>query len=269
MKGLCLGAALLLAACGNSISGTVTLLGAPTVATGSVALAGPTNRSVALGADGSFAFEDLPDGTYKVTSVIPSTAAESGVQVEVDAQHRDLQLTLVVEAAGTVTGLVTATQIPLSGVTVTVADSGQQAVSGVDGRYAIPLVPVGFHWLHVTPTRYGAVDTQVFAVTFDQTTELPPIDFEQDLRSSGALWGRVVLAGLGPVSGAQAGIEGQVVKTAMTDANGYFVFPSIIGGNYTLTVTLAGTVEGSQTMRNVLVDTDAVTDAGTISFTPN
>lgn len=62
---------------------------------------------------------------------------------------------------GTVAGRVTegATQEPLAGVTVSVAE--RTAVSGTDGRYSVGGVPAGTHTVRATRIGYGTVTRQV------------------------------------------------------------------------------------------------------------
>jgi hypothetical protein len=261
-------ATVLFACAGGSVRGSVTLVGGPSFASGTVALTGPVNRSSSVGPDGHYSFSGLPTGTYLLAATVPSAVAAPQTIV-VNAEHPAQTIDLVVDAVGTVSGLVTGSQVPLSGALVTVADTGQQATSAGDGTFTIAHVTAGLHWLHVAPTQYQAIDTPTFAVGYDQTTPVPPIDFEPNLLSTGSLRGRVILTGTGPVASATAEITGHVLEPALTDGNGYFVFASIPGGNYTLKVSLDHTVEQSQTLRDILVDRDAVTNAGDVTFTPD
>jgi TonB-linked SusC/RagA family outer membrane protein len=68
---------------------------------------------------------------------------------------------LSAQSTGTVAGRVTegATQEPLAGVTVSVAE--RSAVTGTDGRYSVGGVPAGTHTLRATRIGYGTVTRQV------------------------------------------------------------------------------------------------------------
>ena len=166
---------ILMAACGDggdptgvsengSVRGTVTDNGGAVVANASVELSGNAQaaRTTISGADGVYAFADVPPGTYTLTVTPPSgfTVGASGttsVTVARDAQSNPAAFVLErIVIHGGITGIVIDVDA-LGGVAnalVALSGNGQAARStnsGADGGYAFADLPPGTYALAVTP----------------------------------------------------------------------------------------------------------------------
>jgi hypothetical protein len=253
----------------SSIDGQVIVSGG-TFSPVAVRLSGPVSGTTQAASSGAFHFGGLVDGDYRLMATMPSTVeGTSVVHVTIDASHPAPRVNLELHGAGSISGEVTATQNPQEGLTVTIVDTGQQTTTAVDGTFSFPVVAVGTHWLSIPLASYPTIVTQPFQVSFGVETKLPIIDFEQDLTRAGALRGNVTVRGVGPATASlRLDGGGSLPQFTMTDANGNFGFPQLAVTTYTLTITVPDTVEGTQKLQNIPVGEDAVTDLGTIAFTP-
>lgn len=140
--------------------------------------------------------------------------------------------------AGTLTGLVTANNVPLPGVAITLtAPSGGQftVTTGADGRYAAPLQS-GSYALATQLFGYAPFSATGIAVSNEQVTtrnialsQLPGGQVQGFVRAS---------AGYLPLVDAQVEVVGTPV-TGVTDSNGRFSL-NLPSGSYELVVTRVG-----------------------------
>ncbi len=155
--------------------------------------------------------------------------------------------------AGTIQGVVrnAATNVPLSGVTVTVLDGAttvETAITDSAGQFAISLQAGTYTARFAKSGFIGEVYNDV-VVTESEITYLEPV-LQIDVAQAGigTAAGQIINALDGsPVAGlllqARAGINatsGPVVATPTTDANGRYTIGGLQAGNYTVAVSASG-----------------------------
>lgn len=148
------------------ISGIVTLQGASSHGGVTVNLSGVASRSTVTASDGSYSFESLYNGLYRVTAIAPSGyfPASQFVDTTVSGnQISNVNFTFVPIVPGTISGQVTLSgQTDHSGVLVQVLNQPEkQAITNSSGNYQIDSVIPGQVLVKFSKQGYGSktIDT--------------------------------------------------------------------------------------------------------------
>ncbi|HWI40717.1 MAG TPA: carboxypeptidase-like regulatory domain-containing protein, partial [Verrucomicrobiae bacterium] len=193
--------------------------------------------TVTTDAAGSYAFPDIPAGTYSITAAATGfiTGAAGGITVTA-ATPAVANLTLTPR---TLSGHVTeaATGAPVAGAKVTAA--GKAATTDAAGYYTFQNIPGGIHDVSVASRGFIRTTIPRVAVADGMATTV-----DVPLKRT-VLTGRIVSAGSGvptvPVAGAKVSITGGATTT--TDAAGMFTFSDVPPGTYSLTASRSGFTE--------------------------
>jgi len=170
-----------------SSDGTTPVPGSEVVLIFQAALFGGQSVTAVSGADGRFAFADVPVGDYRVTASSVSLAASISASISTGGESDEVTLRL--GDSGSVTGrLVRADGVtPVGGVDVLILYASQSANpgrafvrSGADGRFAFANVPVGSLSLEAVAVEFGGVIRRGAAVESNgQTLDLGDLVFDE------------------------------------------------------------------------------------------
>lgn len=136
----------------GGVGGRVTVdgSGTPGVAVG---VSGAVGRTATTGADGTYAVDGLPAGSYTVSVTAPSgTTCPDPRTVQVPAGGTATADFDCRSTGGTVTGTVTVNGSPIGGATVSV--DGRTATTASDGSFAIPDLAPGTYTVGATASGF-------------------------------------------------------------------------------------------------------------------
>jgi hypothetical protein len=205
---------------------------------------------------GFFEFDYVPAGSFRLEAQDPQTA-RSGIAVgTISAEGEEVEVDIVAQGVGRVSGLVTSNGAPQPGAHVRI-NSGNNfdtlTYTDSTGRYSIDGVPVGhinatatLSGNFLTGTNSGNLEGEGGALTLDVA-----------LRDSGRLTGHVVNAvGATPaplslVTVQVGGVGGAKLETT-TDAAGAFAFDRVPAGFATLTAEVLGSIDKAGGVADVI-----------------
>lgn len=199
-----------------SLSGTVKdAAGKPLTGATVTAKSSSVTQTAVTGADGSYSFTAIPNGTYKVSAELTGyqLSEEKTVTVNSTAATAELSMTLV---SGVVVGTVKDEDgKPLEGVSVS-AGAGLTAVTGADGSYTISGLASNQDYT-LSFTKSGYVRNQITCkVAAGTTAQMEDVILS---KNEGRLKFRVVDVDGKPIVGAKAEILWTAEATS--DSDGY------------------------------------------------
>jgi subtilisin family serine protease len=157
----------------GSLTGTVTdaANGSP-LAGVAVHIAGPSNRDVVTGADGTYS-STLPVGSYNVSASKFGYGTGSGTATITEGQTSTLNFALSLVTNGNVTGIVRDSRgVAVANATVEILGTPLAPVtSAADGSYSIANVPVGTYQAKASAGGCNDQQTQALNVTGDITLD--------------------------------------------------------------------------------------------------
>ncbi|MCK9584506.1 MAG: carboxypeptidase regulatory-like domain-containing protein [Candidatus Cloacimonetes bacterium] len=174
-----------------------------------------------------------------------SANGSTGTTGSVLNSRSNIRFFMMLEDMGSLNGTVTAGGSPLEGAEIVVANTVFTALSGADGTYTLPHVPVGAQTVSATKHGYNLVTHNVTIVEDQASTQ----DFALALLPQVAVTGRIVGSDaptLG-IEGASITLSGYEAYTAITDATGHFSIPNVFTGhtyNYNATAIGYATTSG-------------------------
>jgi hypothetical protein len=212
---------------------------------------------------GSFNFSFVPAGPVRLEAQDPVTARVGVAAGTIDHDGELLQLDVIAEGLGTVTGLVTLNGSPEPGATVDIFSGNYHAITVADstGHYLISGVPEGHIVANASLQNGFLAGTNSGSLVGDGTQ----LNLDVALRGSGTLTGQVLQAdGATPAPASlvtvQVGGPGGGTLSVTTDADGNFSFPLVPAGTASVTVAVLGSIDRAQTSVEVLSgDTVATT----------
>jgi hypothetical protein len=161
-------------------------------------------------------------------------------------QFPKVQLHILPQNMGSVSGVVTSGGSPLTGVSVALVGTPFTLTTGADGSYSFPYVYDGQR--QITCTKQGYVtQTQTATVTEGQNTVL---DFNMILIPQVSVFGTII-GNDAPngLASATVALSGAFNYSATTNAQGQFTIPGVWGyASYTYTVTKTGYQQSSGTI---------------------
>lgn len=221
--------------------------------------------SVTTKADGSYLLAELVPGQIQITA--SKTGYLSSEAIATIAAGTSVQFNPAMRAQSTssaITGRVVdkATALPLSGVSVSLAETGALTTTDQNGRFTLSNVPAGAVSVNLTSTEYGT--RQVSAVLpAGVTVDFMTIALEKNTQppTTGTIQGVVREKATGlPLSGAAITVSGSGVYTASAAANGSFLLTNVLSGLVSLKVTKSGYVDANSTA--------TITAGSTVVFNP-
>lgn len=238
-----------LAACGPSgkITGKIVLPG--DASNVSVTAVGPVTRVAAVGSDGAYTFENLPDGMYLVeTSNVPSTVERSqSARVEVkDGAGTAPDMTF--KGLGGISGRVSAPS-GVNGAEVFLAGQPFRTVTSDDGQFEFSNLPVGEYTLAAAHAGYEPVSTKV-TVTYNQVASNQTLTLSQVARGQGRISGVARYFNKTDHSNITVTVVENPLVTARTDAEGKYTLIGAPLGYVTLSFSSQG--YDTRTFPNVL-----------------
>jgi hypothetical protein len=242
---------------GGTLQGTVTDTTGLPVAVAQVQAVGPVTRSTTTRGDGTYRLTWVPEGSYDVTATHAdhNPGSATGIMlVEGQTATQDFLLT----GAGILAGTITDSQgTPLAGVRVQLVGPVTRTINtGSDGSYLFRL-PVGIYDMTATLYAYDpatATDEVVDAMTTTQ-------NFTLNLSPTHSVSGSVSNLATGlPFVGATVRILNTPIPPTTTDANGMYLFASVLEGTYDMQASAPGFT--TQTQTGVAVNQDVVVDFG-------
>lgn len=151
------------------------------------------------------------------------------------------------QAIGAVEGYVVeaGTGQPIAGATVFVAsNSTLTTTTNAEGYYTLSNLPAGQLTLVANADGYSAATTAA-SVVMNTTSSVAKLVLAQN-NSTGMVFGRITSQQDGTViAGAAVQLTGPGQYQATSDAKGAFVLPSVMPGNYTLSVSATGFIAAS------------------------
>jgi cytoskeletal protein RodZ len=209
-----------------------------------VALSGASSATTISDASGNYAFTGLANGSYTVTpskagftfnpSSIPQTVSGA------DMTDVDCIATPVQAVTYSISGQVTSNGSGLSGVGVALSGaSSAGAITDANGNYAFTGLYNGSYT--VTPGRTGYTFNPASSPQTVNGANTPGVDFIATpvQAATYSISGQVTSNGSG-LSGATVALSGASSATAITDANGNYVFTGLDNGSYTVTPSKTG-----------------------------
>jgi hypothetical protein len=138
-----------------SISGTVKAGGKPLSGV-TVTSSGPAKSSVTTGSDGTYSFKSLPKGSYTVTlSMTGYSFAPSNIKIVLNKNVTGQDFTATALPRYSISGKVTASGKPLSGVAITLSGAASGSTkTGGDGSYSFTGLLKGSYTLTPSITGY-------------------------------------------------------------------------------------------------------------------
>lgn len=194
---------------------------------------------------GNFEFDNVPPGDYTVELTSPdypplqvSTSLDPGVT-------KDFGKIRLLQAADTttarVTGTVTdaATGQPLSGVNVSVLNTGISAITGADGQYILAGITPGDVVIEAAKSGYDSSQTAVH-LDANETLLLSPI-LSMPANPAFSIMGTVTDEQTGDaLSGATVTVSGGASAATQTDALGIYKLSGLTPGSVTVSISLTG-----------------------------
>jgi len=204
---------------------------------------------------GSFNFSFVPAGPVRLEAQDPVTARVGVAAGTIDHDGQSLQLDVIAEGLGTVTGLVTGNGSPEPGATVDIFSGNYHAITVADstGHYLISGVPEGHIVTNASLQNGFLAGTNSGSLVGDGTQ----LNLDVALRGSGVLTGEVLEAdGVTPAPASlvtvQVGGQGGGTQSVTTDAEGNFSFPLVPAGTASVSVAVLGSIDRAQTSVEVL-----------------
>lgn len=162
------------------LTGSVVLSGVTDASGLSVTVEGPNRARGLTAMDGSYSFQGLLPGLYRVSITVPGTVEGSATR---EAAARANTTTPVppftLTPAGDVTGTIQlAGRTTFEGIQVVALGSGLGTVTAPDGSFTLRQLPVGSYDLLVAYTGYQAAQLTQVAVAFAQTTAAPMLTLQ-------------------------------------------------------------------------------------------
>ncbi|MHB8876918.1 MAG: carboxypeptidase regulatory-like domain-containing protein, partial [Myxococcaceae bacterium] len=241
MKKLVLPGALALAlaaGCGPSgkLSGRIIVVNGD-ASQASVAALGPVTRAAAVGADGTFLLEGLPDGVYVVEAFAPSTLElrQTGRGEVKGGSGTAGELSFV--GAGRITGRVNA-PAGVSGAEVFVSGSLVRQRVAEDGSFALEQVPAGTQTLVASREGYQPSYAKV-TVPYNAILDNQTLSLSEVAHGSGRISGHAYFFNKTNHAGITVTVEGTLLST-QTVADGSYTLTGVPLGFVNLVASGAG-----------------------------
>ncbi len=230
-----------------------------------VTLAGPMSASDLSDTYGDFQFKQVQPGSYTLELSLAGyetlTAAVSVTQGQTIALGTVSLSKGTTPTTGTVQGVFTRsdTGAALPGVTVSVLETGQSAITSSDGRYQIPNVPAGDVVLQAAKSGYSTANAAtsitagglaVFSSSLTPVTA-PATAIEGVIKDAATDL---------PISGATISLSGATTATATTDGSGAYRVEGLTPGALSIEITASG--------YDAVVAGTTVYENNVISFSP-
>jgi hypothetical protein len=204
---------------------------------------------------GSFSFDYVPAGQFRLEAQNPLTARTGFAVGRIDAEGQTVTLDVRAQGLGAVRGLVTSNGAPQAGAHVEVVSGSHRAntVSDHAGRYVLGGVPEG----RVSVT--AALDNNFLTGAAEGVLggEGAELTLDVALRDSGRVAGQVRQAdGVTPAGQSlvtiQVGGAGGGAQSAVTDGEGRFVFERVPAGQASVNAELFGGIDRGRATFEVL-----------------
>jgi hypothetical protein len=205
-----------------------------------------TTTTAGNGEVGTFSFTYVPAGSFRLEAQDPQTA-RSGVAVgTISTEGEVVDVNLVAQGVGRVTGLVTSNGAAQPGAHVRITNGSFDVITFADatGRYTVDGIPEGR--INVTGSLSGNFLTGTTSGML--TGEAQTLTLDVALRDSGKLTGHVVAAGgrsAAPLSlvTVYVGGTGGATLTTISDTTGAFTFERVPAGYANLTADVLGGID--------------------------
>jgi hypothetical protein len=194
--------------------------------------------------DGTFAYEDLPAGTYSLSSYLPGYFNVFSFTIELaDGEAAVVPIELVAQDAAITGRVVDGAGSGVEGVSVSAqsGNNGGYATTDADGFYTIPDLGVGTWSVGLGGSGWPWNYTSV-VVELDSGETLTAPDLVAVPRTTGSISGLVAgsdqspeMAGLGDICVQVVEADGDPVGAGYTTTtDGFFFFDSITPGDYSV-----------------------------------
>ncbi|MEO6097472.1 MAG: carboxypeptidase regulatory-like domain-containing protein [Fibrobacteria bacterium] len=191
-------------------------------------------------ADGRFAGENLPSGSYSLTADAEGFSQGRLASLTVSAASQANAAFVLTANRGQLTGLVKIEGVAAANASVTANAYGvsRSAATGPDGRYRIDRLPSGVYSVSAVLAGYGA-DKSYESQSLAANASLANLDFNLT-RNAGGLSGTV--SGAASPAGVKISLTGKKGGRAyaVCDGSGKYSIASIPADVYTVTVTASG-----------------------------
>jgi len=205
---------------------------------------------------GTFSFSYVPAGSFRLEAQDPQTA-RSGIAVgTLSTEGEIVDVAIVAQGVGRVTGLVTSNGAPQPGALVTITSGNQFStitLTDSTGRYGIDGVPQGF----VTATASLSGNFLAGTNSGNLAGEASTLTLDVALRDSGRITGHVLSSSgtsAAPLSlvTVQVGGTGGAKLEATTDTAGAFAFERVPAGFATLNAEVLGSIDKAAGVADVI-----------------
>lgn len=211
-----------------------------------VTVTGSFNGSAVTGAEGSFAFSEIPPGSVELTASKPGyyEVTGTGMIVAGGMLYFRSQMTIIPPQpiTGTVTGTIVdaSTRQPLSGVAVVVgSDSTIHSETDATGSFMLAGIPAGLQSMSFSLPGYSAVSAKM-EIEAGFVIDLGTLPLSSN-PTSGVLKGSITDAVSGqPIEGVTISFSGSSGGSAITGIEGTFLVPEMAPGEIFITVSRAG-----------------------------
>ncbi len=223
-------------------------------------------------ASGNFTLADIPAGTQKVNFSLTGYAAASASTGVVESTTASLGSVQLVSdySTGTIAGTISDdTGKPLADVAIAVSGAWSgSTTTGADGSYSFTYVTPGNVTITVAKTGYQAVTGPGTVYARTTLSFSPRLSTTPPQATTGTLVGRVVdsywgvpIGHLPEETGVQVIVSGRTPVAVEPEGGGYFTVPNLAPNTYQVTVGMNGFT--TRTVRAVVMP-GVTTDLGTI-----
>lgn len=239
-----------------SLSGLVATADGTPVRGVAVALAGASTSSMVTGANGTYSFGGLANGSYTVTPTLAGyafTPTTKNATIGDDTPNVDF---IGIPPTFSVSGrILNSTGTALPGVTVAMSGAGSAtAISDASGNYTFAGLPSGSYIF--TPAMAGYLFTPLDQTIAVDNANVSQIDFT-GATPTFSLSGRVVLVTGAGLIGVTVTLDGAGTASATTDSRGNYQFVNLPNGAYTLTPALTDYTFAPTTLPATINDANA------------
>ena len=220
----------------GSITGNVTLADGVTVVAGAQVSLSSYGLSTITDANGNFAFNIVPTGTYQLSATNPATGDKGSGSGTISTQDQVVTVNIKLNGQGQVlVTVVDGSGADVAGAQLTLTSStsfggSQTGVTQTNGTYTFAKVLAGAFTISATDTTTQLSGTATGSVSVNGST---PITVT--LQPAGNIGGTVFGPdGATPAPGIQVQLQGQVNRTTTSAADGSYQFATVPINTYAL-----------------------------------
>lgn len=206
------------------------------------------------GEDGAFSFEGLFPGEYTLTADVPAgyvLNSEPSVSISLEAGASQAESFNAMKP-GEISGMLLDGSAPYANIPVSLSPTGAETITDADGRFTFDGLSTGDYTLAFElPAEAILLDIpEAISITHSGQLESIAMHAVRPAQISGRIWydeddDGLMAVGEGGQQGAEVALydaAGKIAATQTTGSDGYFTFSGLVPGDYSIGVTLPGSM---------------------------